>query len=357
MTKLLVTSGNYASGGAERVLSVLSKGFCDAFTEVVYLSWLDTPDFYKFDERIKRVCVEKECKSHNNLKMGLWLRKYVKRERFTVILSFLEPWNVLLCGSLLGVKVPVVVADRNDPRVVWNDLFHGTIRKLMYRRAQGIACQTEHNRSYYKGSLLEKSHVIFNPVFLPEEYIGKALKQEKENKIVSVVRLEPQKNIPMLLRAFAAFHANHHDYKLVIYGEGKLRPELESQIKEMALTDSVEMPGAQKGVWDLIVSAKCFALSSWNEGMPNAMLEALCLGLPCVATKVSGAVDLIKSSENGLLVDLDDDRAMADCFEKVATDSELAQSLGQEATHTYDLLRQEKISKEWVDYLKTFVKE
>jgi glycosyltransferase involved in cell wall biosynthesis len=356
MTKLLVTCGNYASGGAERVLSVLSKGFADSFSEVVYLSWLDTPDFYQFDKRITRVSVEHECKSHSLLKMGLWFRRYVKREGFNVILSFLEPWNVLVCGSLKGIKVPIVVADRNDPRAVWNKGLQLLLRRWAYSKAKGIVCQTENNRGYYTGKYLEKAHVIYNPVFLPQELIGKALTEEKRNRIVAAARLAPQKNLGMMLKAFASFQQNHPDYTLTIYGEGPSRGEIEKQFKDMGLENCVELPGAVKNLWDLIMDARCFALSSWNEGMPNALIEALCLGIPCVATKVSGAVDLIKSGDNGLLVDLDDDKAMAECFEKLANDSELADSLGVNATKIYELLRQDVIGKQWVDYLKTFIK-
>ena len=357
MPKLLVSCGTLASGGAERVLSILSKSFADTFDDVIYLTWIDMPDFYPLDDRVKRVCVERECGSKNIINKSLWFRKFICSENVSLILSFLEPFNVLICGCLMGTKVPIVVADRNDPRLVWNDTFHGTLRKLFYKRAQGIVCQTEHNRSYYKGKLLERTYVIFNPIFLPEEYLGKALNQEKQNKIVSVVRLEPQKNIPMLLRAFYLFQRSHQDFKLVIYGEGKLRQELEMLIEKMGMTENVEMPGAMQNVWDLIINAKCFALSSWYEGLSNALMEALCLGLPCVATKVSGAVDFINDGENGLLVDLDDEKAMSDCFGKMAEDTEFAQMLGMNAVNMYSLLQKEVICKQWVDYLKSFVSE
>ena len=157
------------------------------------------------------------------------------------------------------------------------------------------------------------------------------------------------------MKAFATFQQNHPDYTLTIYGEGPSRGEIEKQIKNMGLENCVELPGAVKNLWDLIMDARCFALSSWNEGMPNALIEALCLGIPCVATKVSGAVDLINSGDNGLLIDLDDDKAMAECFERLANGIKLADTLGGNATKIYELLRQDVIGKQWVDYLKSFL--
>lgn len=357
MTKLLVSSGTLSSGGAERVLSVLSGIFADAFNEVVYLTWIKMPDFYELDNRVKRVCVEEECGSKILIRKALWFREFVRKGNFTLLLSFLEPFNVLICGTLMGLNVPIIVADRNDPRVVWGKGYQLQLRRWAYCKARGIVCQTENNQNYYTGKYLEKSHVIYNPVFLPQELIGKALTVEKKNRIVAAARLAPQKNLKMMLKAFATFHQVHSDYTLTIYGDGASREELEKQILEMGLEDCVELPGAVKNLWDLIMDAKCFALSSRNEGMPNALVEALCLGIPCVATKVSGAVDLIKSGENGLLVDLDDDKAMADCFTKLAEETKFAQMLSENAVNLYSLLQKDVIGKEWVNYLQSFVSE
>lgn len=356
MTRLLVSSGTLMSGGAERVLSALSSSFANSFDEVVYLTWIDAPDFYEFDARIKRICIERECRSKNIIRKACWFRNYVRKGEFSLVLSFLEPFNVLICALMMGVNVPLVVADRNDPRKVWNNIFQRNLRKLFYKRAQGIVCQTEHNRCYYKGGLFQKSYVINNPVFLPEEYKGKALHTKKNNRIVSVIRLSPQKNIPMMLRAFAGFHEKHQDYFLTVYGEGESRHELEMLTRQLGVESCVEFPGVKKNVWDLIVDAKCFALSSWYEGMPNALIEAMCLGLPCVSTKVSGAIDFIRSGDNGLLLDLNDEKALVDCFETIASNSAYSDQLGVNATKTYDVLRLDIISNRWTDYLMRFLK-
>lgn len=349
MSRLLVSCGTLMPGGAERVLSVLSNGFADNYDEVIYLTWIDAPDFYPLDNRIKRICIERECNSKALIKKALWFRKYVKHSDFSLILSFLEPFNVLICGSLIGVDVPIIVADRNDPHWVWNNIFQRSLRFLAYRRARCIVCQTENNQNYYTGSYLRKTKVIYNPIFLPSEYKGRALKSPKEHRIVSVARLDEQKNLGMMIRAFALFHKNHKDYSLTIYGEGPMRERIETLISELELEGSVFLPGAKKNVWDLIVNAEIFALSSWYEGMPNALLEALCLGLPCVSTRVSGAKDLIEDGINGLLVDLGDEIGMAKCFEIIANDSQKGNRIGTEGANIFLLLRIDRISAEWIN--------
>ena len=81
MKKIIVSIGTLLSGGAERVLSILSTPFAENYDEVIYLTWIDQPDFYTLDSRVKRICVEKECGSNFLPKKALWFRNYVKKEK------------------------------------------------------------------------------------------------------------------------------------------------------------------------------------------------------------------------------------------------------------------------------------
>lgn len=355
--KIIVSIGTLLSGGAERVLSVLSEPLASNFEEIIYLTWIDQADFYTLDPRVKRICVERECGSKFLLKKAIWFRNYIKKETPSLVLSFLEPFNVMVCFTLMGVDVPIVVANRNDPRYVWGDFIHRNLRALAYRKAVGNLSQTENNKNYFKGSLLEKGHVIFNPIFLPKEYVGKAICTEKKNRIVSVARITKQKNPEMLIRAFKKFHLKHPDYTLTMYGDGKDRDYVLDLVKREGLSSCISLPGAQSNIWDEIADAKCFVMTSWYEGMPNALLEAMCLGLPCVSTKVSGAVDLIKNGENGILVDLDDDNAFSEALSEVIEDEDYAFILGTKASHIYNLLAVDVISKQWIEYLNKVITE
>lgn len=349
--KLLISCATFCSGGAERVLSILSSSFADNYDEVIYLTWIDKPDFYTIDARVKRICVEKECGSTFLPKKSIWFRNYVKKENPSLVLSFLEPYNVMVCFSLWGVKIPVIVANRNDPRYVWGGFIQRNLRSLAYRKAAGILSQTENNKNYFKGSLFDKGHVLYNPIFLPKEYVGKAMSVEKKNRIVSVARITKQKNPEMLIRAFKRFHLKHPNYTLTMYGEGEDRDYVLDLIKKEGLSSYITLPGSQNNIWDEIVDAKCFVLTSWYEGMPNALLEAMSLGLPCISTKVSGATDLIKDGENGLLIDINDDNAFTEALITIVENEELALSIGSNATKVFDMLTVDTISKQWIEYL------
>lgn len=354
--KLLVSDATLGPGGAERVLSILSEGFANHYNQVIYLTWNDVPDFYSIDSRVKRICVERECGSKNIIKKALWFRKFVKQESPSLVLSFLTPYNVITCTSLLGINVPMIVAERNDPRYVWNSFPYREIRSLIYHKPMGILQQTENNKAYYKGSLYDKTSVIFNPIVMGDDYRGKALQTPKKKRIVSVARLMKQKNQNMLLKAFKIFHDTHPDYTLTIYGKGNYRNEVEKLVSQYGLEGYVELPGPVNDLWDRIIDAECFALSSWYEGMPNGLLEALCLGLPCVSTKVSGAVDLIRNNENGILVDLDDHVSMAKAFASIIDNKANAEKIGQQATKTYEKLNVDVISKQWINIIDKYSK-
>lgn len=350
--KIYISGGTLQSGGAERVISILSSSFVDEFGTVKILLWVDAPIFYNLDKRIQIISIEKECKSRSNLKKMIWFRHFILSNKPDVLLSFLTPFSLLSITALLGVKCNIIVAERNDPAYLRGGYCMKKIRNFFFRRASGILVQTANNKEGYNNYLKKKISVIYNPVFMLPEVKGMALSTETKKEIVSVVRLHPQKNIPMMLMAFKEFYKKHTDYKLIIYGEGHQRTRLQEIIQKEGLSLCVSMPGVRKDIFDEISYAKMFVLSSDYEGMPNSLIEALCLGLPCISTKVSGAVDLIENGKNGILVDKGDFMAMSNAMEQLAADDDLAEKLAKEAVAVYDKLKLSLISKQWLDYLK-----
>lgn len=355
MTKLLVSIGTLSSGGAERVLSILSNDFASHYDEVIYLTWIDIPDFYQINQKVRRICVEKESKSNNLFKKTIWFRNFVKHENPTVILSFLAPFNVLVSFALMGVKRKLIVAERNDPRYIWNGIIQKRLRNLAYQMADGILVQTENNKLYFQGTLFTKTSVIYNPIIMADDYVGCAINTPKKQRIVAVARLTAQKNPEMLLLSFKEFYTSHPNYTLTIYGEGPYRPYIEKMVKELGLSGIVHLPGAVKNVWDNIKDAECFLMSSFYEGMPNALLEAMCLGLPCISTKVSGAVDLINNGNNGILIDLNDKMAMSKALCEVVDNKILNKTLAVNASKLYKLLKIDIVSNLWLDYIDKII--
>lgn len=352
---LYVSCVSLACGGAERVLSILTSRFADRYDTVKVFMWIDLPVFYEMDDRLEIISIEKECGSKNYLKKIGWFRNYVRHGHPDLILSFLAKSSINVLLATTGLHIPVIVGERNDPRFLKGGKPMIVIRDLIYNRATRILEQTENNKNYFSGAKYRKTDVIYNPVFMDLNVVGSALSAEKQRVMVSVGRLNSQKNHELLINSFKIFCTNHPEYKLIIYGEGENRANLEHLIERNQLTGKVLLPGSISNVFDQIKGAELFVMSSIFEGMPNALLEAMCLGLPCISTKVSGAVDLIKNGQNGLLVDIGDKDALVNAMETLASDQKMRESLGAEALKLYDLLNVDTIASQWCNYLDRYM--
>lgn len=350
-SKILIFCSSLGSGGAERVLSILSTPFAEHYDEVEFVMWYDIPVFYQIDPRVKLTCVEKMCGSSSTPKKMLWFRRYVKHDKPSLMLSFSTPFNMIALMVTMCTKTKVVVAERNDPRSFrWGYLLK-KCRDILYSKAYGILAQTEHSKNYFTGKLLRKTSVIYNPVTMPEEMVGVATKIVKKTLIATAARLAPQKQQDLLIECFAQFSQTHPEYKLEIYGSGPELNNLQEKAAKCGVEDKVLFPGSVQDLWHRIAPAKMFIMTSLFEGMSNSLIEAMCLGIPCVSTKVSGATDLIKHGENGFLVEIGDKEAICKYMEEIASDEQYAIRIGQEATKIYDILNVERISHQWIEYL------
>src|SRR5205814_41154 len=122
--------------------------------------------------------------------------------------------------------------------------------------------------------------------------------------------------------------------RLLLVGDGVLQPQLKRMVMELNIQDNVEFLGLRTDIIDLLQQSWGFVLPSRNEGMPNALLEAMACGLPCIATRVSGSEDVIADGFNGILVASEQPAEMACALRRLIEDTELAQCLGREGRAT-----------------------
>lgn len=352
-SKIIISCATLSQGGASRVVANLSKPFADEFDSVTIILWVKKPVFYTHtDPRVTVLFLEDEAGSKNDIKKMLWFRKYVKQNKPDMILSFLEPFNIRVLLSTIGLGVNTIVAERNDPRMVNGSRLMDWFEKTVYKLADAILVQTQTVKEFFTGPLESKVSIIYNPVNIEPEMVGKALRTEKKKRIVSAARLTPQKHLEDLINAFAIFVKTHNDYTLTLYGEGPQEAELKMLVNTLGISNSVEFPGPSKTIHDDILNADMFVLVSDREGMSNSMIEAMCLGLPCICTKVSGAIDLIRNRENGLLIDVGDIDSLVECMTFIADNPAKAEEIGRNAANLYSILNKDLIYKQWVDYVK-----
>ncbi len=165
--------------------------------------------------------------------------------------------------------------------------------------------------------------------------------------IVTVGRLDPQKDHCTLVRAFAAAVLKHPNLTLTIYGEGKNRPNLESLIQTLGLTQKIKLPGVTSDIKTALLDADLFVFPSKYEGFPNALGEAMGVGLPVIASNCSGNTDLICDGVNGRLFPVGDVKVLTHLILELCDDSKQLNALGQRAREVIERFSEEKVYNLW----------
>lgn len=352
--RCVLFTGTLGEGGAQKVISILTQELLKNGYQIKVLLYYDNIIFHPLNAEIGIDVVEKDCQGNIVAKM-LWMRKYFK-EYADLVISFLAPYNMLALAANIGTGIPIVVADRNDPRMIPENLIVRKLRDAMYHLADGVIVQTKYNLDYFSSAIQRKSAIIFNPVEL-EEKRALALRMPKKKKIVTLGRLMPQKNQILLIEAFAQIRSVIPEYELVIYGEGPQRKVLEERIRVLNLTECVTLPGATRTPFDTIANSALFVLSSDFEGMPNALIEAMCLGLPVISTKVSGATDLITDGWNGELTEVGNKQELAEAMLRLLQDETLCRKYAENAVQLNDQLSVKKIAAQWMQFLEMILQK
>ena len=286
------------------------------------------------------------------------LRNIWKQEKPDVILSFIGYNNSFAVLTSRGLGIPVVVSVRSNPAYEYDT---GKLRIpafFFFRQASGIVLQTHEAAEFFPKGIQKKSVILpnaINPDFIHPRYEG-----EREKRVVSVGRLDHNKNQNYLIRQFARAHKRHPEYTLHLYGDGPARKEFEQLAEELGIADAVVFEGLVSGVREKIEKSSIFVLSSRSEGMPNALLEAMGAGLACISTDCpcGGPRDLIRDGENGFLVPVEDKASgdeLADRMLRLMDDPQLADRMGREAARVQESYSPEKINGQWKDYLCSFI--
>lgn len=354
---LLISCGTLGSGGAERVISILSPYFADKFNSVTLVLWKKGNDFYKIDPRINVIHLHEDCNCNSTSKKIRWFRDYVTTENPDVVLSFLYPYSIRIILATLGLHSKIIAAERRDPRKVKGGEIVRRIRDLLYARVNRIFVQSNFNKSLYPSFLRKKIDVLYNPIQIDGQYISSDISNRSKD-IVTVGRLIQEKNHKLLIDAFSRFHISHPEYRLFIYGDGPLRDELVGAAisKGLKINENIFFPGVCKDIHKRIIDASAFVLTSTSEGMPNALYEALCMGVPCISTRVTGVMDLLEDRKNALLVDYND-QDIERALNQIVGSEELSEAISKGGREIYGLLSPEIVAKEWISSIENVCRD
>lgn len=307
-----IKSLSLPGGGAERVLAEVTSGLAGRGHDVTVLSF-DAPgaaDFYAFDPAIERIRLgigasDRRSGAALTLRRIGALRRAVRRAAPDAAIGFMHSAYIPLGLALVGTGIPAVASEHivyshyDDRRV--ERLLLGIIPRFLH----AITAISEEMRQGFPPSIRAKMTIVPNPVGAAggTPAGGGGAADGAENIVLTVGRLEEQKDHRTLIAAFARVAPLFPDWRLAIFGEGVLRPALEAQVAALGLEGRVALPGATADIGAEYARARIFAMSSTYESFGLATAEAMAHGLPAIGfADCPGTNELIVDGENGLLV-------------------------------------------------------
>ena len=312
------TLSSLSGGGAERVATTISNYLCSEGHQVsiILVSIGYNNSFFDVDDKINVYPLLTD-DNHGFLKRTKSLRQKILEIKPDIVVAFLHHICIYTYFALRKTNIPFICSERNNPHSY--SIKYKFLLRRAFSKATGCVFQTNDARKYYfKETTNKKTVVIDNPVFLTANP-NLCSKSSDTIDFVSVGRLVKQKNFIFLLRCFKTFSINHRNARLSIFGDGPLKNKIEREIARLGLQEKVFLKGMNNNWQNYLVESKCFISSSLYEGMPNCLEEALCLGVPSIATDcpIGGSKHLINTLGNGILVKTNNKKSMISAMNSI----------------------------------------
>lgn len=347
------------AGGAERVISTLCNGRMGKECEISIITIIQGDWFYPIPEYIKTygIISYNEYFTKGKVKtLPAVCKGYystVKKIEPDIIVSFL-PEPCFISGHYRRkLGIPVIGSERGNPYYQFANPIYKFLGKYYYGKADGFVFQTKGARDFFGNKIKDNSVIIGNPV--SNEGIKHDTSRERRKEIVAVGRNTVEKNYPLLIKAFERVRKKHPDYVLKIYGRYEKSDDIVKQIEQSDLSNVVFLEGMATSIKQKIVDSSIYVLSSKSEGMPNALIEAMSIGLPVVATDCpsGGPKELIRNNINGRLVTNEDEVELAEAINSLIEDPGFAEKLGTEAMNILQEFSEEQICDKWINYINS----
>jgi glycosyltransferase involved in cell wall biosynthesis len=327
--KICIALPTLVCGGTERTAALLANDLANKGYKVSILLLFDKPIFYQLNEAISIITPKLNRAKTNKYIYLFYLPYFIVKS-----LNSIKPDRLFVLGyislflfSLRVVKknYKVIISNRTNPlRSLFP--FYQLVRNSLYKTADGIIAQTDFAADIYKQRIKHKNIIII-PNFLRQIV---PYNVARENILVSVGRLVPEKGHEYLIKAFAASESK--EWRLVIVGGGYLEAQLKTLIIELNLQHKIDIVGFSTDVDKWLSQAKIFVMASQSEGYPNALIEAMAHNLPCISFDcTAGPAEIIKNQVNGILIPLNDIKMMSDAISLLIADENLRNTMGANA--------------------------
>ncbi len=304
--KILFVIPSLSNGGAERVVSKISTELTKYDYDVNILKFYNTDKDYSVGEKVSIYNLSngnlEDYKKIGTLKRLKLIRRKIKEINPDDIFPFLDHVYIYVYTALFFTRFKKMIyySMRNNPKfqekkqIILINFFNSFAKKIIV--------QNQGQKEYFSKRKQRKIIVIPNPI--DEKYLNFGKKFNVFPKqLFSVGRLEKQKNYELALNSFAHIIKDYPDLKYIIFGKGSLKEQLIDMCEKLNIKDKVEFKGFTSNFEDIYKQGDIFVMSSIYEGMPNALAEAIAVGVPVISTNCEfGPNDLILDSKVGILV-------------------------------------------------------
>ena len=347
--KIMIVVPYLYDGGAERVASIWASELArDGHYDVHLLTYYRLEKEYELDSNVKRssilndvIVTDSVANDYGKIDCVptitkiLYIRKYIKEYKIDVVIPFLDyPGVHCSLACFFNNNVKVVHTMRNNPWVFPKGL-KKNVRDFFIKKDGYLIVQTEDQSLYYKNYKNLKYFVVPNPINRFCEQIEKQYKGQLE-KIISIGRLSLyQKNQGMIIEVVKKLNKQGISVLVDIYGDGPDKDKLSNMIKDNGLEKQIHLMGNSKDILNIEVQYDLFLMTSFFEGFPNSLLEAMAEGMPVISTNCkTGPNSMIINEKNGYLVEINDVEQVCNLIINLKKNPNKLEEIGMNARKT-----------------------
>lgn len=356
MAKILLlfhalSSGEYSYAGMEKMLIWLGNSLAEENNDVTFCTLYDRIPSEKYSAKVKSIELGIPYYS-NFFKRNVFLfrkalcrlNEIFSKHHYDYVVNFGD--TAFFLALFLKVRFPfsLITSERGDP--FHNNGFTDKLRRKLMRYSSRVIFQTQGARAFYSNISSQKSCIIPNPVIIPSKQWNY---WDTDDHICYLGRLEfTQKRIDILLKAFQEVLTVYPKYVLDMYGTGEI-VKATALCETLGITANVVFHGAIDNINECLSKSRVFVLTSDYEGIPNALLEAMSLGMPVVSTDCSpgGAALVIDNNKNGLIVSCGEYHKVSEAICYLIGHPQESMRMGDLARKSMSLYSEKEILKLW----------
>ena len=351
-SKIVFILPSLTAGGAERVVTILANELIQYY-DVKIIQLYNCAPFYKLNKNIELNYCKPVYNPEAKLLKSLPNHVFMVRKIYNILkndadiaIGFTTTSNIYTVVASKLAKIPCIISERINPNYNVSNSFWQQLRKLVYPKASKLVLQTKSIKKYFEAFVSQdKLEIINNPID-SELTKYRDLNYKKEQIILHVGRLSDQKNQELLIKVFS--NIPHKDWTLILVGDGSLKQKYQSLINKLNEQENIILFGKTHAIHEVYNRAKIFAFTSNYEGFPNALIEAMHFGLPCISTDCpTGPSELINNNENGFLIPMNDQTALETNLLNLMQDENLRKIIGENAMKSTEIFKADEIAETW----------